>query len=65
MEVREVAGACGTMMHVVPTVWRADAATVCILLENPRNERWILIALDVRDEPAGVPASRPEEAARW
>lgn len=58
MEVREVAGASGSVSHIVPLVWRADADTVCILLDNPTNGRWLVITLDIRDEglePAVTP----------
>lgn len=63
MEVREIAGACGTLTHVVPTVWRADERTVCILLDNPKSGRWLVITLDVRGKD-GVQAAvaRPEVA---
>ena len=60
MEVREVAGACGSMPHIVPTVWKADATTVCILLDNPRNGRWLVITLDVRKEIAEAATQRSE-----
>ena len=58
MEVREVAGSCGALTHVVPTVWRSDPSTVCILLDNPQTGRWIVITLDERRE-AAEPASHP------
>ena len=58
MEVREVVGACGVMPHLVPTVWKADAATVCILLDNPKNGRWLVITLDVRGETNEVAVLR-------
>ena len=60
MEVREIAGACGTLSHITPTVWKPDAATVCILLENPKTDRWIVIALDTRE---GMPTENPTHRA--
>ena len=54
VEVREVSGARGSLPHVVPTVWRADATTVCILLDNPNTGRWLVITLDVREESAAA-----------
>ena len=63
MQVREVSGACGSMPHIVPTVWRADAATICVLLDNPVTGRWLVITVDLtekRDEPVGA---HHEEAA--
>ncbi len=62
MEVREIAGACGTLRHVVPSVWRADERTVCILLDQPRTGHWLVITLDVR---GGIetPAAREAEAS--
>ena len=62
MEVREVAGARGELPHIVPTVWKADAATVCILLDNPKNGRWLVITLDVREGTAAVATQRLEVA---
>ena len=62
MEVREIAGVRGTLSHVVPTVWKADAATICILLENPKNDQWIVISLDVGEEKAVGAAKRTEVA---
>ena len=52
MEVREVSGASGKLPHIVPTVWKADATTVCILLDNPKTGRWLVITLNTFDEPA-------------
>ena len=49
MEVREIAGSCGTLTHVVPTVWRSDPETVCILLDNPKTGRWFVITLDAHE----------------
>ena len=60
MEVREIAGARGALPHIVPTVWKADAATVCILLDNPKTGRWLVISLDVREEFAAS-VQRSEE----
>jgi phenylpyruvate tautomerase PptA (4-oxalocrotonate tautomerase family) len=61
MEVREIAGACGAVTHVVPTVWRSDPETVCILLDNPKTGRWLVITLDVREEAS--PAASLKEAS--
>jgi hypothetical protein len=63
MEVREIAGACGVMTHVVPTVWKSDATTICILLDNPKNGRWLVITLDVREESRMISAVHETEAA--
>ena len=52
MEVREVSGASGSMPHIVPSVWMADATTVCILLDNPKTDRWLVISLDVQEKLA-------------
>ena len=60
MEVREIVGARGALPHIVPTVWKADAATVCILLDNPTNGRWLVVTLDVREEFAAT-VPRAEE----
>ena len=49
MKVREVSGASGKLSHIVPSVWMADATTVCILLDNPKTGRWLVISLDVRE----------------
>lgn len=64
MTVREVMGSTGKLRHVVPTVWRADPQTICILLDNPGHDRWLIITLDVCDEPAGIahPTSATEAA---
>ena len=62
MEVREVAGARGALPHIVPTVWKADAATVCILLDNPKSGRWIVITLDMREGAGAVLAQQAEVA---
>ena len=62
MEVREVANASGAMPHIVPTVWKADAGTLCILLDNPKTERWLVITLDVREELAANVVLRTEVA---
>ena len=61
MEVREIAGACGTVSHVVPTVWRSDPQTVCILLDNPKTGRWLVITLDVGEGTR--PAASLKEAS--
>ena len=63
MEVREVAGPSGALAHLVPTVWRADAATLCILLDNPKSGHWLVISLDVRDEPTNAPATTHQREA--
>ena len=63
MEVREVAGASGVLPNVVPTVWKANASTVCILLDNPRSGHWLVISLDVREECPSVSVTHDEEAA--
>ena len=61
MEVREVSGASGSLPHIVPTVWKADAGTTCILLDNPKTGRWLVITLDVREvSPSSV--QRSEES---
>ena len=62
MEVREIAGASGSMPHIVPTVWKADAETLCILLNNPKTERWLVITLDVRSESAESATQQREVA---
>lgn len=62
MEVREIAGACGTLTHIVPTVWKPDAATVCILLDNPKTGCWFVITLDVRSETSAEGQPNQEEA---
>lgn len=61
MEVREIAGASGTVSHVVPTVWRSDPQTVCILLDNPKTGRWLVITLDL--DEAARPAASLKEAS--
>lgn len=53
MEVREIAGASGQLRHVVPSVWRADAETLCILLDCPKSGRWLVITLDVQGAAGG------------
>ena len=63
MEVREIAGASGSLPHIVPTVWKADASTLCILLDNPRSGHWLVISLDVRDETTSTPAIHRAEAS--
>jgi hypothetical protein len=63
MEVREIAGACGVLTHVVPTLWRADATTVCILLDNPKTGHWIVITLDACGEAAEAAEGRRSEVA--
>ena len=49
MEVLDVKGARGRLANVVPSVWKSDATTVRILLDNPKTETWLLISLDIRD----------------
>ena len=63
MDVREIAGACGTLKNIVPTVWRPDPETVCILLDNPKTGRWLVITLGVRGEIAGLAANQQTEVA--
>lgn len=63
MEVREVSGANGVLEHLVPSVWKADATTVCILLENEKTERWLVITLDLRElQENPIPLHQPEAA---
>jgi hypothetical protein len=63
VQVREVAGVSGTLSHVVPTVWKADAQTICILLDNPRTGRWLVITLDLVEPIVQVHAAERTEVA--
>ncbi len=50
MKVREVSGSSKALERYIPTVWKADATTVCILLDNEASERWLLITLDLSEQ---------------
>jgi hypothetical protein len=60
--VREIAGASGTLSQIVSTLWKSDPETLCILLENPKSGRWIVITLDVRGEIAEIQSAPMREA---
>jgi len=63
MKVREIAGANGPMSQIVPTVWRSDPETLCVLLENLKTGRWLVITLDVRGEITEVQLAPMREAS--
>ena len=50
MEVREIAGPNGPLKQLVPTVWRADESTICILLDNPRTGHWLVLTLNLEGD---------------
>jgi hypothetical protein len=51
------------MSQIVPTVWRSDPETLCVLLENLKTGRWLVITLDVRGEITEVQLAPMREAS--
>lgn len=63
MKVLEVTGSSKAIERYVPSVWKADATTLCILLDSQASERWLLITLDLSEQvqsPLQLP--QPEAA---
>ena len=60
MEVRTVEGPRGPLHNLVPTVWRADDGTICILLDHTKKDVWLIVTLDVREPLVSQPSVRLE-----
>ncbi len=61
MTVTNIEGPRGSLPHLVPTAWRRDEGTLCVLLDNPKSGRWLILTIDLRNEAEASQAQTQQE----
>ena len=50
MTVTRIEGPSGAIPHLIPSAWWRDATTLCLFLDNPRDDNWLILTVDLRAE---------------